>query len=53
METPAMGTQPPSYASYLTTTLGAELSVLMAELGFWKSPAAEDKTLEGYIRVYV
>jgi hypothetical protein len=53
METPAMGTQPPSYTPYSTTTLGPGLNVLMAELGFWTSPAAEDKTAEGYIRVYV
>jgi hypothetical protein len=34
-------------------TLGTGINVLVAELGFWTSPAAEDKTLEGYIRVYV
>jgi hypothetical protein len=53
METPAMGTQLSPYAPYPTTTFGAELSILMAELGFWKTPAAEDKTPDGYIRVYV
>jgi hypothetical protein len=52
METPATGTQPTSYAPDSTTTLGPGINILVAELGFWTSPA-EDKTLEGYICVYV
>jgi hypothetical protein len=53
METPVMGAQLSSYLPYPTTTFGAELEVLMTELTLWKTPAAEDKTPEGYIRVYV
>jgi hypothetical protein len=53
MEIPAMGAQLSSYLLYPTTAFGAELSIFTTELKFWKTLAAEDKTPDGYIRMYV